>query len=185
MPGRSHRQRVFYQHIVEIVRGNDGQLDPHPFPDRNRGQRFAGRLFRIAGGGGVLAGDDDPTAQRLDLFHRQVTLQVGGIVEPAGAEAVDPNLLTSSTADQAEGWSVADQQYQWGWWGWWWFNQTQVRDDKVVLFADYLPAGTYEYSYIMQASLPGEYRVIPATAREFYFPEVFGRTDGMLFEIEP
>ena len=104
---------------------------------------------------------------------------------PAGAEAVDPNLLTSSTADQAEGWSVADQQYQWGWWGWWWFNQTQVRDDKVVLFADYLPAGTYEYSYIMQASLPGEYRVIPATAREFYFPEVFGRTDGMLFEIEP
>jgi uncharacterized protein YfaS (alpha-2-macroglobulin family) len=37
----------------------------------------------------------------------------------------------------------------------------------------------------MRASLPGEYHVIPATVREFYFPEVFGRSDGMLFVIEP
>ncbi|MBN1317002.1 MAG: hypothetical protein JXA42_16090, partial [Anaerolineales bacterium] len=104
---------------------------------------------------------------------------------PAGAEAVDQTLLTSSSIDAGEGWSPADQDYRWGYWGWWWFNQTQILDEKVVLFADYLPAGTYEYTYTMRASLPGEFQVMPATAREFYFPEVFGRSEGMLFTIQP
>jgi uncharacterized protein YfaS (alpha-2-macroglobulin family) len=104
---------------------------------------------------------------------------------PAGAEAVDQNLLTSSTLDQTGGLQPADQAYRWGYWGWWWFNQTQVRDEKVVLFAEYLPAGTYEYTYIMRASLAGQYQVMPATAREFYFPEVFGRSEGSIFVVEP
>ncbi len=104
---------------------------------------------------------------------------------PAGAEAVDQNLLTSSALDTVGGWEQADLDYQWGYWGWWWFNYTQVRDEEVVLFAEYLPAGTYEYTYIIRASLPGEYRVMPTTAREFYFPEVFGRSDGMIFTIRP
>jgi len=104
---------------------------------------------------------------------------------PAGAEAVDQNLLTSSSLDAGEGWEQTDAEYRWGYWGWWWFSHTQVRDEKVVLFADFLPAGTYEYTYIMRASLPGEYHVIPATVQEFYFPEVYGRSDGMLFVIEP
>jgi len=104
---------------------------------------------------------------------------------PAGAEAVDQTLLTSSALDAAGGWEQTDVEYRWGYWGWWWFNQTQVRDEKVGLFAEYLPAGTYEDTYIMRASLPGEYQVMPTTAREFYFPEVFGRSDGMLFVIEP
>jgi hypothetical protein len=60
-----------------------------------------------------------------------------------------------------------------------------MRDDKVVLFADYLPAGTYEYTYTFRATHPGEYQVIPTTAREFYFPEVFGRGSGRLLTIEP
>jgi uncharacterized protein YfaS (alpha-2-macroglobulin family) len=59
-----------------------------------------------------------------------------------------------------------------------------MRDDKVVLFADYLPAGTYEYTYTFRATQPGEYQVIPTSASEFYFPEVFGRADGRLFVIE-
>jgi uncharacterized protein YfaS (alpha-2-macroglobulin family) len=54
----------------------------------------------------------------------------------------------------------------------------------VVLFADYLAAGTYEFVYTFRATLPGEYHVIPTTANEFYFPEVFGRADGRLFVIE-
>jgi hypothetical protein len=29
------------------------------------------------------------------------------------------------------------------------------------------------------------YKVIPTTAREFYFPEVFGRGDGTVFTINP
>ena len=52
-----------------------------------------------------------------------------------------------------------------------------------MLFATYLPRGTYEYTYLIRASLPGEYRVIPTHAYEMYFPEVFGRSDGGLFTI--
>ena len=49
----------------------------------------------------------------------------------------------------------------------------------------YLPAGTYEYVYTIRAGLAGEYNVIPATGSEAYFPEVYGRSAGMLFTIEP
>ena len=52
-----------------------------------------------------------------------------------------------------------------------------------MLFATYLPKGTYEYTYLIRASLPGEYNTIPTTAYEMYFPEVFGRSDGVQFII--
>ena len=67
--------------------------------------------------------------------------------------------------------------------GWWYFSHSELRDEKAVLFATFLPKGTYEYSYQIRASLPGEYRVIPTHAEQMYFPEVFGRGDGGLFKI--
>ena len=48
----------------------------------------------------------------------------------------------------------------------------------MALFADYLPRGSYLYSYTMRATLPGEFQVIPTTASELYFPEVYGRGMG-------
>jgi len=102
---------------------------------------------------------------------------------PAGAEAVDTSLLTTSVVGQPPELTQIQPGYGPGW-GWWWFSHSELRDEKVVLFATYLPAGTYEYVYTMRASLPGQFKVLPTTAREFYFPEVFGRSDGMLFPIE-
>jgi uncharacterized protein YfaS (alpha-2-macroglobulin family) len=102
---------------------------------------------------------------------------------PAGTEAVDTSLLTTSVVGQPPELNFADPLY-YGW-GWWWFSNTDLRDEKVVLFATYLPKGTYEYTYTLHASLPGVYKVIPTTAREFYFPEVFGRGDGTIFTINP
>jgi hypothetical protein len=46
-----------------------------------------------------------------------------------------------------------------------------------------LPAGTYQYSYTLQTTIPGTYQVNPATARLEFFPDVFGRSNGFLFEI--
>jgi uncharacterized protein YfaS (alpha-2-macroglobulin family) len=102
---------------------------------------------------------------------------------PAGAEAVDTSLLTTSAVGQPPELAPSDPLY-YGW-GWWWFSNTDLRDEKVVLFATTLPKGTYEYTYTIHASLPGTYKVIPTQAREFYFPEVFGRGDGTLFTIKP
>ncbi|MCC7357984.1 MAG: Ig-like domain-containing protein [Anaerolineales bacterium] len=102
---------------------------------------------------------------------------------PAGAEAVDTSLLTTSVVGQPPELQATDPLY-YGW-GWWWFSNTDLRDEKVVLFATYLPKGTYEYTYTIHASLPGVYQVIPTQAREFYFPEVFGHGDGTVFTIKP
>ena len=74
------------------------------------------------------------------------------------------------------------QSDRWPWWGWT-PTQTELRDEKVVLFATELPAGTYQYTYQMRASLPGQFQVLPATAYEMYFPEVWGRSAGEMFTI--
>jgi len=105
---------------------------------------------------------------------------------PAGAEAIDTGLATTSELAQEPGLMRETEEqrwYDWYYWWWRWYSRSEMRDDKVVLFADYLAAGTYEYTYTFRATLPGEYRVIPTSAHEFYFPEVFGRADGRLFTI--
>ncbi|MBN1874615.1 MAG: Ig-like domain-containing protein [Anaerolineae bacterium] len=107
---------------------------------------------------------------------------------PAGCEAVDVSLKTTSavgeqptlhniTAEQEDVW------YRRYGWGWWYFSHTEMRDEKVALFATYLPRGAYEYTYVMRASVPGTFNVIPATAYEMYFPEVWGRSDGGKFVV--
>ena len=108
---------------------------------------------------------------------------------PAGAEAIDRGLATTSLLEQAPslspiGYDDAGRPLYGHYWYWWnWYSRSELRDEKVVMFADYLGKGTYEYSYTMRATLPGEYKVIPTVAQEFYFPEVFGRSDGRLLKI--
>jgi hypothetical protein len=103
---------------------------------------------------------------------------------PAGAEAIDPSLATTSVLEEGpELRRDSGRDIWWGWWWWNWYSHSELRDEKVVLFADYLAAGTYEYTYTFRATLPGEFRVMPTFASEFYFPEVFGRTEGSLFTI--
>ncbi len=76
-----------------------------------------------------------------------------------------------------------DEDYFFGYWGWWYFNQIEYRDEKVVFSSDFLPAGTYQYTYTLQTVIPGEFQVMPAVGYQEFFPEVFGRSDGMLFSI--
>ena len=99
---------------------------------------------------------------------------------PAGGEAVDPNLDTTPSAG-GEVPTPVDNRY--GYWGWWYFNRVEYRDDKVVFLADFLPAGTYQYTYFLDTIIPGAFQVMPTFARQTYFPEVNGRADGMIFNI--
>ncbi len=107
---------------------------------------------------------------------------------PAGAEAIDTSLATTSMLEEEAGIyrQTGEEDRFWGpfyWWWWRWYSRSEMRDERVVLFADYLPAGTYTYQYTFRATQQGEYRVIPTSANEFYFPEVFGRGDGRLFTV--
>jgi uncharacterized protein YfaS (alpha-2-macroglobulin family) len=102
----------------------------------------------------------------------------------AGLEAIDQSLSTSpQSVDVPQEYSWDD--IFWKGWGWWWFTHVQMRDEKLVLSASYLPAGTYVYTYLVRASTIGIFRTIPPTGQEFYFPEVYGRGEGSLFTVMP
>ena len=60
----------------------------------------------------------------------------------------------------------------------------ELRDDRLYLFAQDLPAGTYSYEYYVRATTPGTFSHLPAIASEMYFPENFGRTSGSIFTVD-
>ena len=73
-------------------------------------------------------------------------------------------------------------------WSAWVFNHRELRDDRVVLYADTMPAGIHTYQYLARATTPGDYSQPAATVEEMYKPEHFGRTAAGRFivgEIKP
>ena len=118
-----------------------------------------------------------------DLIEVHLTIEAPSdlhylIVEdplPAGAEAINTSLATTSLVDKQEAEEPRDDRR--------FFSHTELRDEKAVLFATYLRRGTYRYTYLIRASLPGRYHIRPTHAEEMYFPEVFGRGDGGVFTI--
>jgi len=70
----------------------------------------------------------------------------------------------------------------------WWrdpFERRELHADHAAFFVSELDAGTYQVTYVLRAAVPGAYRAIPATLREMYFPEVWGRSDGALLYVLP
>jgi uncharacterized protein YfaS (alpha-2-macroglobulin family) len=104
---------------------------------------------------------------------------------PAGLEGVDFSLKTSQMGLQDMGEPMGKGGYGKGYYEYspWAFNYSEVRDDRMMFFADYLPKGVYEVDYFVRATTPGTYHDLPALAQELYFPEVFGRSQGKLFEV--
>ncbi len=100
---------------------------------------------------------------------------------PAGAQAVNPNLLTTSILEAGPDLTRPLSRG----WGWWSFERTEFRDEQVEMSAQFLPRGTYEYRYTLRMGLAGEYNVMPPTANEDFFPEVYGRGEGLRFTIQP
>lgn len=113
---------------------------------------------------------------------------------PAGLEAVDPTLATSARppspapeeGETAEGEETGEETEPMSPWAesfWSPFNHKELRDDRVLLFADQLPAGVFETSIVARATTAGEFVLPPARAEMMYAPEVSGRSDGGRFSI--
>jgi uncharacterized protein YfaS (alpha-2-macroglobulin family) len=130
-----------------------------------------------------------------DTISARVTLTVPDdayylLVEdylPAGAEILDTSLKTSQIGFELEPEPVPlydDRNPFENGWGWWYFQDPLIYDDHIAWSASYLPAGTYELIYTLVITHPGEFRLLPARAWEFYFPEVQGSSAGTIFEIK-
>jgi uncharacterized protein YfaS (alpha-2-macroglobulin family) len=128
-------------------------------------------------------------ARQGEIVQVRITLSVPTNVRyltvedflPGGLEALDTSLKTTTAAareaqltPQIEG-EVLPY--------WWYFGHTEVRAGRVALFAADLPKGTYTYTYLARATVPGTYAAPPATAYRTYAPEEFGRSAGASFTI--
>jgi uncharacterized protein YfaS (alpha-2-macroglobulin family) len=105
---------------------------------------------------------------------------------PAGTEILNTNLKTSQLGETGEPGPLYDPRdpYSQGW-GWWMFNPAQIYDDHISWTASYLPAGSYDLTYTLTVLQAGEYKLLPARAWMFYFPEVQGNSAGGMLEIKP
>jgi uncharacterized protein YfaS (alpha-2-macroglobulin family) len=99
---------------------------------------------------------------------------------PAGAEVLDTRLKTSR---QDMGSYLASNPFQEGW-GWWYFNSPKIYDEHISWSANLLPAGTYQITYLLSLTHPGEFQVLPAHTWQIYFPETMAISAGDKFVIE-
>ncbi len=102
---------------------------------------------------------------------------------PAGMEPVDVTLETEGQAGPPQEPGVEPVES-----GHWWqnpFDYHELRDERAVFFSRALSPGTYQVTYTLLATHPGDYNLLPATASETYFPEVWGRSAGGLLNVLP
>ncbi len=109
-----------------------------------------------------------------DLHHVVLTDYL-----PAGIEALNPNRPSTTQSPQHYRW---DDFWRYGWGGWYFYHR-EAYDDRVVFAAEDLPAGVYTLIYEARAAVPGTFQTPPAVAYETYFPDVRGRSDGLLLTI--
>jgi len=122
-----------------------------------------------------------PVQVRLTLSTSQ-TLEYVNLQDPlpAGLEPIDDSLNTSQhgLVKQAP-WRSYQTMHDLTWF----LDHADLRDDRVSLYASYLPPGTYTYSYLAASATPGRFQAAPTHVSETFFPEVFGRSAGQLLTV--
>ncbi len=111
---------------------------------------------------------------------------------PAGLEGQNPKFETT-LRDVSGG--VSSSDYDYGglsrkrssrpWWSrWWWsWDHTDLRDDRMLLFADRMPAGVYTHTYTARATTVGTYQLPPIHAEAMYAPEQFGHSESAMVRV--
>ena len=139
---------------------------------------FVQRWFEPWDGGGqaraVRAGDLVRVKVRVGTPRNRQDVAVE-VALPAGLEIVDGTLATTAAVPGGE------EGLRSAFWSP--FNHRERRDDRMVLFADRLPAGIHEATFVARATTPGTWVLQPAQAEGMYAPEVFGRSDGGTFRV--
>jgi uncharacterized protein YfaS (alpha-2-macroglobulin family) len=99
---------------------------------------------------------------------------------PAGFEILDTSLATA--AQEPDAGQPPSTRPWWFYWSPW--SHTEMKDDRLHLFADTLWAGDYQHTYLVRATTPGRFVAPPTRAEEMYAPETFGRgkTDRVVIE---
>jgi hypothetical protein len=148
----------------EALPGPDGKVDPDAVRQTEGGDWI------------VKAGTDVKVTINLVVSDRANYVVVDDPL-PAGFEGLNPKFVTSvgALSESSSGGGGHRGGYDGWWWGWWFsFSHTDLRDDRMLLFADQLPAGVYTHSYSARATTIGDFLLPPVKAEEMYEPDRFG-----------
>ncbi len=85
---------------------------------------------------------------------------------PAGLEAIDTQLATTSTAARLGSALKGEMSGV----------HREVHDERVVFLIDHLPPGMHHFRYLARSIVRGRFGTPPAKVEAMYQPEVFGRT---------
>ncbi|MGH2345260.1 MAG: hypothetical protein ACRDG4_08540, partial [Chloroflexota bacterium] len=137
------------------------------------------RRYEAVGGSHGQAGSDLRVVLTItapeDLYYLRIEDPL-----PAGAEPVDPTLRTTSVLSNLTSRTVIPKgTNDLGWYT----THVELLDNQSAIFADYLPAGTYQYSYQIHLTSAGTYHVVPTQAHELDVPDVYGQSTGKLYTI--
>jgi hypothetical protein len=104
---------------------------------------------------------------------------------PAGLEGQNSRFDTSVKDVDAElGGGRGDDGGVFSWWRRWWrWDHVELRDDRLLLFADRLPAGIYTYAYLARATTIGEFQLPPVHAEGMYTPERYGHSASTVVRV--
>ncbi len=91
---------------------------------------------------------------------------------PAGLEPVNLDLENNQADSELKKLRV------------WGYDVDELRDDRAVVYAETLYPGTYTFQYVLRATTPGDYRVLPMQGYSFYSPGIFGRSSGSVFSVK-
>ncbi|MFN8441455.1 MAG: MG2 domain-containing protein [Caldilineaceae bacterium] len=94
---------------------------------------------------------------------------------PAGFEVVEERMNRPS-------WGGYYDEFYWNVWG---YNQKEAHDDRVEYFVTYLWKGEHTFTYLMRATAPGDFSVLPGTASPMYKEEVWGRSASQRVLVAP
>jgi uncharacterized protein YfaS (alpha-2-macroglobulin family) len=96
---------------------------------------------------------------------------------PAGFEVLNPKLASGGTAQPGKPAPQQPSQDPWAKrWGYVQWDHQELRDDRVLWFADNLYGGHYELTYQARATIDGSFSAMPATIEAMYQPHVRGRS---------
>jgi uncharacterized protein YfaS (alpha-2-macroglobulin family) len=91
---------------------------------------------------------------------------------PAGFEIINTSFQT--TAQNLDN----EEQYNWH------FNHRELRNDRALFFADELPAGVHELTYLVRVTSYGTFQMPSTRVEQMYEPEVFGQTSSKMVRVE-
>ena len=168
----SRTGRIYYSAISDVQRKpGDGDIPALTSHARSIGIE---RKYR-------LRGDKEPLSefQPGDLVEVQLTLDVPEeswyvVVDdplPAGFEALNERLGTTSHVASL----YEEPVYYWQTYG---YNRKEVRDERVTFFITQLAPGTRTLTYLIRATVSGNFVALPAEAYPMYEPEVWSRSES-------